>query len=161
MNGILGFLFSNKSNHANSYWWDFGDGTGANNTSPCHYYADPGTYLVTLSAFSSICTDTSTYAQKITILNETTGLIQTREANDSMFISRDREGYYVQFNYTTKAGAIICIYDLLGQKIGDQIKVENITDKKIHVNISSYENRSFIISAVSTLGQKIYRKIIN
>ncbi|HMN04821.1 MAG TPA: PKD domain-containing protein [Flavobacteriales bacterium] len=40
----------NLSTNASGYIWDFGDGTYSNETSPLHYYQNPGTYDVSLIA---------------------------------------------------------------------------------------------------------------
>ena len=40
----------NLSANANSYVWDFGDGTTSTETNPIHYYTSPGTYDVMLIA---------------------------------------------------------------------------------------------------------------
>lgn len=43
-------IFTNESLLADSYHWDFGDGTTSTNTSPNHFYESPGTYTVRLTA---------------------------------------------------------------------------------------------------------------
>jgi gliding motility-associated-like protein len=57
--GVLD-VFTNTSQNANSYNWNFGDGGTTTTTSPSHLYATPGLYTVTL-AISDIqygCKDT-------------------------------------------------------------------------------------------------------
>ena len=51
---VLGNLatFSNQSTGANSYLWDFGDGSTSNETEPQHIYNGVGSYTVTLYAIS-------------------------------------------------------------------------------------------------------------
>lgn len=36
-----------------TYLWDFGDGTTSTDVNPCHTYAQPGDYIVTLTAYST------------------------------------------------------------------------------------------------------------
>ena len=43
--------FRNESVRANTYFWDFGDGTSSTQTSPSHIYRKPGRYQVKLIAF--------------------------------------------------------------------------------------------------------------
>ena len=43
-------LFKNESEKAESYFWDFGDGTFSTDTSPVHRYNQSGNYVVTLKA---------------------------------------------------------------------------------------------------------------
>lgn len=44
--------FTNISDRAVSYEWDFGDGTGSTVMNPIHYYTDEGTYQVSLRVTS-------------------------------------------------------------------------------------------------------------
>jgi len=58
--------FSNQSQRANTYFWDFGDGTTSTEEEPVHQYAEEGAYDIMLVAYSSLgCTDT--LVQNITI----------------------------------------------------------------------------------------------
>lgn len=54
------FQFTNSSAGANTYKWDFGDGTHAAIANASHQYQDPGNYTVTLYAINDIgCEDSS------------------------------------------------------------------------------------------------------
>lgn len=44
---------SNCSSHADSYWWDFGDGTTSTLANPDKLYNQPGSYTVTLTAYGN------------------------------------------------------------------------------------------------------------
>jgi hypothetical protein len=159
MNGVA---FANKSKQAENYWWDFGDGTGVSDTSPNHYYTDPGTYRVTLTAFGSVCPDTSVYSNEMTITaDETTAIKQTIGTSSIMLINRDIGGYYVQFNYNAQTDAIISVYDLFGQKVNEDFRAAHITHEKIYINIPTDKEQVLIISVISATGQKVCRKIIN
>jgi large repetitive protein len=58
--------FSNNSQLADGYIWDFGDGITSTLTNPQHIYQQPGDYTVTLTATKDgLCTDVA--AQTITI----------------------------------------------------------------------------------------------
>ena len=56
-NGLV-VTFSNTSQDADSYQWDFGDGQASSLENPVHTYANCGTYLVTLTS-TNICGTTS------------------------------------------------------------------------------------------------------
>jgi PKD repeat protein len=45
-------FFSNCSENADTYLWDFGDGTTSNDSVPNHVYTEAGEYTVTLNVFS-------------------------------------------------------------------------------------------------------------
>ncbi|RMG60107.1 MAG: PKD domain-containing protein [Bacteroidetes bacterium] len=55
-----GITFANRSEGADSYLWDFGDGNVSTERNPTHIYADTGTYFVTLIAYNNqlACADT-------------------------------------------------------------------------------------------------------
>ena len=49
-------IFTNLSQNADNYQWDFGDGTTADLFNPVHYYENPGIFMVTLVAsIDGIC----------------------------------------------------------------------------------------------------------
>ncbi len=57
-------------NNITSWSWSFGDATTSTLQSPCHTYAAPGTYTVTLNVSNGVCTDT--YTMTITVPNPPT-----------------------------------------------------------------------------------------
>jgi len=61
--------FTNTSQNATTYLWDFGDGNTSTQTSPVHTYADYGQYQVTLTANSQMCGD-DVHSEQI-VLTET------------------------------------------------------------------------------------------
>lgn len=71
--------FSNTTNSFNSgvvnYQWTFGDGATAASYSPLHTYTVPGTYIVTLIAQGSSCSDTT--RQTIVVNNFNPGFTTT------------------------------------------------------------------------------------
>lgn len=58
--------FTNTSNNAGSYAWDFGDGNTSSSANPTHSYATPGTYQVELIASGCIGTP-DTITQSVTV----------------------------------------------------------------------------------------------
>jgi PKD repeat protein len=156
-----GVQFINKSANAGSFWWDFGDGSGVNDTNATYHYTSPGTYTVTLTAFGSVCNDTSIYSKEITIADAVASIKTIAKATNNMTINRDANNYYVQFNYNTQTNAIISVSDLLGGKVSADIRVEGVTNEKIYINTTANEHRALIISATTVAGEKVYRKVIN
>ncbi len=53
-------MFFNTSADADSYFWEFGDGTTSEEADPTHTYAMVGTYTVTLTAYGNGCASSTT-----------------------------------------------------------------------------------------------------
>jgi gliding motility-associated-like protein len=69
-------FFTNTTDTATAYSWDFGDGTNSNATDPHHAYHTPGTYSVVMVASllhsnGTTCTDTTT--KTITVVSSLQG----------------------------------------------------------------------------------------
>lgn len=155
-----GIQFTNASINAGNFWWDFGDGGGTNDTNALYNYSSPGTYTVTLSAFGSVCTDTSTYFKSITIVDSPLAIEKNTMKSNHLTIGRDVNGYYVQFNYATAVNAVISVSDLLGQKVCNDSKVDRVMNEKVSLNIIDNVSGALIISAVSTANESAHLKII-
>jgi uncharacterized repeat protein (TIGR01451 family) len=65
----LSVAFENQSSSANSYTWQFGDGTTSTELSPAHVYTTAGFYDVTLTAENPFASQTVTYTNYITAFN--------------------------------------------------------------------------------------------
>lgn len=59
--------FSNLSDDAESWTWDFGDGSVSSVKNPTHIYAGPGTYTVTLTAEKNGCSSQKIMPSAITV----------------------------------------------------------------------------------------------
>jgi PKD repeat protein/photosystem II stability/assembly factor-like uncharacterized protein len=64
----LEVTFTNASENATEYQWDFGDGTTSTDENPVHTYTDPDNYTVSLSASNSSNSDTETKSNYIVVL---------------------------------------------------------------------------------------------
>ncbi len=65
--------FTNTSEDAASFEWDFGDGAKSTDKSPSHSYASQGSYLVTLTAFSKSEKKKSSASNSVSITATNTG----------------------------------------------------------------------------------------
>jgi len=59
--------FTNNSQYAASYLWNFGDGQTSTEANPVHTYMTPGTYTVTLRVENTLGNDTKTRTNYITV----------------------------------------------------------------------------------------------
>ena len=67
---------------ANTYEWDFGDGSTGSGVSPSHTYADDGSYTVTLTCRNGDKNDTETTTATISNVNPTAAAGSNKSANE-------------------------------------------------------------------------------
>ncbi|MBN4065915.1 PKD domain-containing protein, partial [Candidatus Amoebophilus asiaticus] len=116
--------FSNNSNNAQNYLWDFGDGNTSNSETPNHNYSEAGDYTVQLVAINGNCSDTST--SKITVLK-----VGGSAEPVTIYPNPGGAQFNITFNFSTATDVEIEVYNSLGQllssKIYSQIKYKNET----------------------------------
>lgn len=154
--------FSNSSTGADSYFWDFGDGEYSQAMSPVHFYKNAGIYTVNLMSINSVCGDTVQTSTIVEIydLSIPTG-VSTSGQSGNMYISRDANGYYVNFNYAANVASTISVWDLLGEKVIEDIKVINTHhNNKVYVPLND-NSKILIINVASDNGDRIYKKVTN
>lgn len=61
--------FTNQSQFATEYYWDFGDGSNSSEVNPVHEYYDDGIYTVTLFASNNNCQTYEEYTINIEIIS--------------------------------------------------------------------------------------------
>ncbi|MFP4060022.1 MAG: PKD domain-containing protein [bacterium] len=117
--------FHNHSYNADYYEWDFGDGTYSRAINPSHVYTEPGTYYVTLSAFSPDSKLAVTH-QTITVLYPTTLVVEVLEYYNEYPVSNasiilyptlddwENETYMITEEYTNHAG--VAVFENLRKK---------------------------------------------
>lgn len=103
--------FSNTSTNANTYAWDFGDGTTSTEENPTHTYPGPGDYLVTLFAYG--CDTTAIYSTMIHVSVETNQII---DATESIYVYPNPVQDYININ-SKQPILSISIFDLTGNRI--------------------------------------------
>jgi len=132
--------FANTSTHANTYFWDFGDGNTSTQANPIHLYLANGTYYVKLKGFNSCGSDSITQTIVITDVS-----IHENSFFKDFNIYPNPTNQSVNITLTTaiSTNANLIIYDLLGKAI----YTENI-----NINTSQYNHKV----DVSTFGKGIY-----
>jgi gliding motility-associated-like protein len=81
--------FTDQTNEANEWFWQFGDGSTATVQNPTHIYSDTATHIVTLIATNNGCPDTMRHT--ITILPPVALYNFTTDCNDRLrFTFQDR-----------------------------------------------------------------------
>ncbi|MBO4610868.1 MAG: PKD domain-containing protein [Bacteroidales bacterium] len=117
----LTVTFTNKSENATSYKWEFGDGETAKTASPTHEYLAGGTYNVKLTVAN---------ADGETASKEASVTVQGGSANVMAYFTAvaktDRAGKFgltVEFDATSSQGAETIAWDFGDGSTGDQFKM--------------------------------------
>jgi len=125
-------LFVNQSQNANSYIWDFGDGSTSTQVNPWHQYTQPGTYTVKLIAMNPpLPNDTLIKTNYITVLNSQ--LIQENQILYSIYPNPFKSNIFVSFD--NDFTGYIEIQDMSGKTL-----IHKSVNNKVIVNIDKLEN---------------------
>lgn len=123
--------FTNCSENAKSYEWNFGDGSSANGSSASHIYTSPGTYSVTLTAFGEETDDQTTSQVTVTgndpnvplCVQQNFGFVRVKnnyDSNYSVYINNDYKGTVsgygtsASFQYTAGSSVSVRILQIDG-----------------------------------------------
>jgi len=107
--------FTNTSQNATSYSWDFGDFTNSSAATPVHAFAVNGTYTVVLTALNGNCTDST--ALTITI----TAGINELEGVEGITVYPNPAAEKVNVSFTnTNASVEIKLVDFTGRTVNQQ-----------------------------------------
>ncbi|MEZ4915038.1 MAG: PKD domain-containing protein [Chitinophagales bacterium] len=107
--------FTNTSSNANTYLWNFGDGTTSTEQSPAsHYYAVSGVYQVCLSVTNSAGTDM--FCQEVTI-DQTTGLEENAFVLENIYPVPAQNVLNISFSLAHNSSLDFTITNTLGQTV--------------------------------------------
>ncbi|MEO5642302.1 MAG: PKD domain-containing protein [Bacteroidia bacterium] len=109
--------FSNYSNGASSYEWNFGDSSPLDSDpNPFHTYSVPGIMTITLISMDSICSDTST--QLVYVFNDVGMPEDATQGSVSVYTDQNQIG--IHFNLSSVEHALIRVYDAGGNLVVEQ-----------------------------------------
>jgi hypothetical protein len=103
------FQFTNTSQNATDYQWNFGDGTTSTLENPNHTYSTTGFYTVTLISSNNCNADTSTHQVEVfsnQLTKQNPNLFSFDVVNDQIIVS-----------FENNTSAIIRLYNISGQVI--------------------------------------------
>lgn len=111
--------FTNTSQNATQYNWDFGDGNFSSQISPSHVYGSNGIYIVTLTASNTHCT--STVLDSVIIGNVSLGNEMNSLDGLILFPNPAKDRIYIRSNDFISGKTIaFTLVDALGKTIEDQ-----------------------------------------
>lgn len=132
--------FTNTSQNATQYNWDFGDGNFSTQISPSHVYSSNGIYIVTLTASNAHCTSStldSVIIGNVSLVSEMNSLdnlvLFPNPAKDRIYIrSNDfNAGNTIQFSIVDALGRTIEMQEV--QLMGSELQIPISFSKGIYL----------------------------
>lgn len=147
--------FANSSQNAQTYIWDFGDGTTSTETNPMHSYTANGTYNVSLTAQSQTCDD-NVIVQPITI----TAVGVDEHLEDTFEVSPNpaTDDFSIKLLENFDAGTMRII-DAAG-KICYQIKLSGLNAGDVYQVKSGKLSPGNYIVELHSASRKVQRKLL-
>lgn len=106
--------FTNMTENADSFVWDFGDGSSSSEeANPSHVYTQPGNYIVLLEATNGSCSGSY---QIVVIVEEGTG-VNDRKMEDSVEIYTANGVVFIRFLHEDYRNYRLEAYNMLGQSL--------------------------------------------
>jgi len=131
----LNVIFSNTSQNATTYLWDFGDGQTSTEANPTHVYAAPGNYTVKLSSTN----DCSIVERTITVVL-TSGLADLSEKIAVRILPNPTTGdFRVELDSRISGPVQLTLLDARGRLVKT---IQTVV--KQSVTVVSFENNSLV-----------------
>lgn len=160
--GSTPFMFTNASTNASNYTWYFGDGNTSSQSNPNYMYSTAGEYDVFLYAVNPACGDSSVsnyHVKAYSTGSPTTTSVNNLSASDnSIRISKDINGIYVQFNYDKSTKATVSVTNVLGQTLISPKAIEGTTER-FYIDVNSKDQVLFV--TVTTGEKRITERLLN
>ena len=134
--------FSNISQNASEFTWDFGDGGSVSSLHATHAFAAPGVYTVKLLVNNGTCQDTDESSQEILVLPTVVGIGQYSFKDEELSLVQDAGNLYLQIGDQEKEFAVSA-YNLLGQELMKE-DIFKAVDGKIIIPVKRSENLIFV-----------------
>jgi len=118
--------FNNTSSGAESYVWDFGDGTSSSEQSPVHTYDTEGTYEVKLTAYGKNNRNWNSFTSQI-VVEHPAALFTGKLGSSDTRLLQDVDGVSAAYgmNQIISSGTRSVVYSAsIGTATGKSIKVE-------------------------------------
>ncbi|MFC2080423.1 T9SS type A sorting domain-containing protein [Bacteroidota bacterium] len=150
----LSVTFTNLSDHASSYFWDFGDGNTETIENPTHTYASSGDYQVVLTSYSEYCGE-STNKQSVNVISGINSIAFSDLAK--VFPNPSRGIFNFEVNTLINNDLIVKIFDVNGQVIHAKNKITKTIEE---IDLSNYAQGIYFIQVRSDKYFKTEKLII-
>jgi PKD repeat protein len=145
------FSFTHQATHADSYYWDFGDGDTSAVENPVHHYAAGGSYQVLLVVEK--CGKRDSLEQTISFSG--TGIFENEFAASIRIFPNPSDGFITFEGIDLSSSYPIMLTDLSGKKISGY----NLTDKNV-MDVSKLASGPYFIQIKDLSGKMFMGKFL-
>ena len=153
----LGYRFTNESEDATSFLWDFGDNQTSTEENPLHYYANPGNYTVKLNA-SNICSDDfalqniSVTVTDVEDLGKNIKVQILPNPNDGIFNLEIEDDQSRELNVT--------IFDLQGKNLGEWNLHSEVGKTFFPINKKELSQGVYLLKVENEIGVRTLKLVV-
>jgi len=163
INSSTQFVFTNNSQNASTYNWDFGDGNLSTVANPSHKYSSPNDYLVTLTAVNQTCGDVSSSSIFVKAYSGVASptlqsVASIAGADNNIKIGKDANGVYVQFNYDKNTKGTVSVTNVLGQILVAPKTIEGTTER-FYIDVNVKDQLLFV--TVTTGEKRVTERLLS
>lgn len=120
--------FTNATQGATNFEWNFGDGNIDMATDPVHVFANAGTYMVSLNANNDVCSDAAT--QTVVVKKQTTTGIADVDDAPLVKVTAIKNSINIELKNVSDDNLTMNLFNLVGQRV---IATQNIeTAQSLH-----------------------------
>lgn len=129
--------FTNLSQHASSYSWDFGNGVSAGTYHGSMAYALPGNYTVKLNAYND-CAELAESQLQVQITANPLAIEESTAFSEELFLQAEGDALYL-CNYAASRDIQLEVFNVLGQQLLDKQQL-NAVEGKVRINLQPSGN---------------------
>lgn len=148
--------FTNLSNKAQQFFWDFGDGTTSTTKEPTHFYNISGTYEVKLTATDTLCLQTDSTTRTLVILP--TGLDSSIAGDLEISVSPNPAFHQIWLNLSTGISNIEIVG--MGGKCFMNFEIEQPAQQSIVLDIHNIPQGLYLLKAQNKSNKQIMRRLL-
>ena len=153
-------IFVNSSVNADSYFWDFGDGTVSTDLDPWHDYTQTGYYTITLIAISNNCSDDTLILYDYIYVEPESGVYELdTEFFINVYPNPNKGTFQLSFGVDMLKNVSIQVVNNLGQVVYEEVHKNFNGNYSEEIDISSLANGVYILNI--KVGENTYTKNIS
>jgi gliding motility-associated-like protein len=142
--------FTDTSNFAATWFWEFGDGTTSNQQNPLHTYTTNGTYTVKLTVSINGCVDTETKTAYVIVTDPVQFTFSADDSSDCY------APFDVNFTSNTTSGATSYLWNF-----GDSTTSTQANPSHTYTSEGSFSVSLSVTNASGCVNTKVYSNYIN